>query len=233
LSQPYNTAAFGNYAGTESVASFPAPSAAATDVTDWVLLELRDATTPATVIARRAAFVREDGLIVDLDRVSSVSFKGVATGNYFLVIRHRNHLAIRTSVTLGLDGAMGSNPSPTLYDLTTAQAQAFQNVTITTNAAMKDLGSGVFGMWGGNANANTTVRASGGQAINDYLFILNTVLGGNIGTILGTAGSPVYNSADLNLDGVVRASGGQAINDYLQLVNTILGGNIGNIFTQH
>jgi hypothetical protein len=233
LGQPYNTAAFGNYAGTESVSpGFFTSSVATTDITDWVLLELRDQTTPATVIAKRAAFVREDGVVVDLDGISNVVFGGVANGSYFLVIRHRNHLPIRTAVTIAVDGSLSAT-APALYDMTTAQAQAYQNGAITTNAAMKD-NAGVFSMWGGNANSNTQSRASGGQSINDYLYLANTVLGGNIGLILGPPSSAVvYNSADMNMDGVVRSSGGQSINDYLFLVNTVLGGNIGLIYSQH
>ncbi|MER3499796.1 MAG: hypothetical protein C4308_14840, partial [Chitinophagaceae bacterium] len=226
LTQPYNTAAFGNYAGTESVASgFFTSTGATTDIVDWVLVELRDANTPTTIVTRRAAFIREDGMIVDLDGVSPVAFKGMTSGNYFIAIRHRNHLGIRTASVQLVNGS----ESPVAYDFTTAQSQAYQNTGITTNAAMKDLG-GVFGMWGGNANQNTSIRASGGPTINDYLFLVNTVLGGDIELILNN----VYNSADINMDGIVRASGGgPSINDYLFLVNTILNGDISIILNQH
>lgn len=231
LNQPYNTAAFGNYNGGENVtAGFFTSTGATTDITDWVLLELRDAVTPSTVIARRAAFVREDGLIVDMDGVSAVSFSSVAAGNYFIVVRHRNHLGIRTSVTHAVNG---SGAAPLLYDFTTGQAQAYQNGAIVTNAAMKDLGTGKFGLWGGNANANTTIRANGGAnpAINDYAFLINLTLGGNA-TLLITN---LYSNADLNMDGTVRANGGAnpAINDYAFLINAILGGNATLIISQH
>src|SRR5687768_1537502 len=49
-SQPYNIPAFDNYAGTESVgAGFFAANPA---IVDWILLELRNATSPSTVITR-------------------------------------------------------------------------------------------------------------------------------------------------------------------------------------
>jgi hypothetical protein len=185
--------------------------------------------------------LREDGKIVDLNGIDDVSFKGVSTGNYFLVIRHRNHLGIRSATARALNGALGS-ATPSLYDFTASQSQAFQNTStppIPAQQAMKDLGGGVFGMWGGNANAilsatsNSVVRANGGLAINDYLYLVNTVLGANFNTVLGTPASPVYNSADVNLDGIVRANGGQAINDYVILVNVMLNGNFNLVYTQH
>ena len=244
LSQPYNTAGFGSYAGTESVPAsfFTSNNSVTTDVTDWVLLELRDAVTPSTVVARRAAFVLENGQIVDLDKISPVAFRGVASGNYFLVIRHRNHLGIRTASLQVTNGSLGSIAS-TAYDFTNGQAKAFQNTTtppIPAQPAMKDLSGGtVFGMWGGNTNGatsttgNTTTRTTGALILNDYLYLVNTQLGGNFNTVLGTAGAPVYNNADVNMDGIVRASGALIINDYLFLINTVLLGNSGAVYTQH
>ena len=233
LSQPYSGVPF-SYTGTETVSpGFFTSGVSTTEVSDWVLLELRDATTPATVITRRAAFIREDGRIVELDGVSELSFRNVVPGNYHLVIRHRNHLSIRTATTRTLNGTMGF-VAPALYDFSTGQAQAYQDVAITANTAMKDLGGGAFGMWGGNANGMTTpgfpaVRATGPLAQNDYLYLVTTALGGNVGIIL----SNVYNPADMNMDGQVRATGPLVQNDYLFLITTVLGGDATKIITQH
>jgi hypothetical protein len=224
LNQPFNAAPW-NYAGSESVANgFFTSTGATTDIVDWVLVELHDATTPSTVIARKACFIREDGKIVDLNGTSDPSFTGVGANNYYIVIKHRNHLTIRSSSTVFVNGV-----APVLYDFTTAQSQAFQNAALP-NPAMKDLSGGtVFGMWGGNANSNTSTRASGALSTNDYLYLVNILLGGNTATIL----SNTYSSGDLNLDGAVRASGALTTNDYLILVNIILGGNTANIYTEH
>lgn len=227
LSQPFSGAPW-NYAGTEAVTNgFFASNAAPVndDITDWVLVELHDATTPSTIVARRACFVREDGQLVDLDKSPNITFTGVGANNYYIVVKHRNHLTIRSSSTVFVNGA-----TPVTYDFTTAQSQAYQNGAILTNAAMKDLTGGgtVFGMWGGNANSNISTRASGAIGTNDYLYLVNILLGGNTATILNT-----YSPGDLNLDGQVRASGALTNNDYLILVNIILGGNTANIYTEH
>jgi hypothetical protein len=107
---------------------------------------------------------------------------------------------------------------------------------------MKNLGNGSYAMWLGNVNfapgnpiSNTTVRLTGGEIFNDYLQMLNVVLGGNFTIIVGPPVNPpaVYNNADVNMDGTVRATGGEIFNDYLQILNRVLGGNFTVIFTQH
>jgi hypothetical protein len=85
--QPYSAAPW-NYTGTEAVDTVPV------GVVDWVILELRSDLT--TQVSRRAAFLKSDGSLVDLDGVSSVKFPAVTPGDYYVVVRHRNHLAVMT-----------------------------------------------------------------------------------------------------------------------------------------
>jgi hypothetical protein len=240
LAQPYSSAmnTFFNRSGSiydgvvinETVPNAVVFDVAGTndDIVDWVFLSLQDGTTPATRLQTRAALIQRDGDIVEYDPVGltyiPVKMPIDADGNYHLVIGHRNHLPIRTPVSQLLQDNVTS-----AYNFTTAQAQAFQDGAITSNAAMQDLGGGVFGMWGGNANSNSSVRASGGPAINDYLYLINTALLGDVTNIL----SNVYHTADMNMNGSVRASGGPAINDYLFLINTILSSSVLTIISQH
>jgi len=60
-------------------------------VVDWVFVELRSPGSNTTVVATQAAFVQRDGDVVAKDGVSALPFM-VGAGNYFVVIRHRNHL---------------------------------------------------------------------------------------------------------------------------------------------
>ncbi|MEO6838970.1 MAG: hypothetical protein ABI185_11335, partial [Ginsengibacter sp.] len=118
-SQPYNNTVF-NYSGTENVPS--GFFAAHPDIVDWVLLELRDAASPDNVIATRSAFVKEDGTLVETDGTNpEIIFNDVPFGNYYVAIHHRNHLGIRSSVTIDFTGGSGS------YDFTTAANKAYQN----------------------------------------------------------------------------------------------------------
>ncbi|HEY0109220.1 MAG TPA: hypothetical protein VGB67_06290, partial [Fibrella sp.] len=159
-----------------------------------------------------------DGDVVDLDGRPVLTFGGLPTGSYHLGVKHRNHLGIRSSASQSYT----VNGASVVYDFTTSQAAAYQDPSITTNPAQRDLGGGKFGMHGGNgAKGSTlgqnTVRASGAPAINDYTFLLNT-LGSN------TQVGPIYSDADYNMNGTVRASGAPAINDYTFLLG-VLGSN--------
>jgi hypothetical protein len=99
-------------------------------------------------------------------------------------------------------------------------------------------------MWGGNANgtlndinAYPAVRANGPNSAsnrsNDYLYLINTILGGNVTITLG----PIYSPADVNMDGFIKANGPNSDtnrqNDYLFLINTVLGGSVTKIYNQH
>lgn len=111
LSQPFNAAPW-NYTGTESVSEIPA------DVSDWVLVELRRTSEAAGLFAQQAAFLKKDGSIVSMDGSSPLTFEK-PIGDYFIVIRHRNHLAIMSAATVATDAAGA------LYDFTIAASQAY------------------------------------------------------------------------------------------------------------
>ncbi|MEM7103679.1 MAG: hypothetical protein AAF502_11145 [Bacteroidota bacterium] len=182
-------------------------------ITDWIFLELRDKNNPAAVLETRSALIQKDGDIVDIDGTSEVGFP-VLDDDYFIAIRHRNHLGIRTATAQNL-----SEEFLTFYDFTLGPAQA------NGTNPMADLGSGVWGMYGGNTTGDTFVRATGPPTINDYSNLLN-YLGGPTGIFLD-----VYTSQDINMDGNVRATGPPTINDYSRLLN-ILGLPTNIIFGQ-
>ncbi len=182
-------------------------------ITDWIVLELRDQNNPGLVLETKSALIQKDGDIVDLDGISDVGIP-VLDDDYYIAIRHRNHLGIRTPVDYHL-----TEESSTVYDFTTASSQA------SGTNPMADLGSGIWGMYAGNADGNTMVRATGPPTINDYSNLLN-FLGGPTGII-----SNIYSRQDFNMDGNVRATGPPVINDYSRLLN-VLGTPTNIIFEQ-
>lgn len=139
LSQPFNTSPW-FYTGTETVTSVPA------NVTDWILVELRITTT--TVVDRRVAFIKNDGTLVDLDGVSNIKFPTATAGDYYVVIIHRNHLAVMTSTPITISF------SPTLYDMRTDLSKAFG-----TNS-MKSLVGGYYGTYTADTDGSGTVNAT-------------------------------------------------------------------------
>ena len=123
-----------------TVSSIPA------DIVDWVLVELRDDTT-GSAVADTSAFLHKDGRIVADDGTTNEIILQTTSDstNFFIVIRHRNHLSIMTSTEQLLSDAFS-----VLYDFTTAQSQAFG----TINNPMRQLETGVFGMYCGDANGD-------------------------------------------------------------------------------
>jgi hypothetical protein len=220
LNQPYNTAAFGNYNGGETVLSsfFTSDLTSDRDVMDWVLLELKDGSN--NLVGRRAALVREDGKILDTNGDSLITFPGLGSGTYYITIRHRNHLGISTQSLQTITAkALGvAPPTANSFDFTTET-----DGNIFGTSAAYNVVSGTNVMVCGNANSNTTVRYAGLN--NDPASIL-VYLGGAIGGII----SNVYSANDVNLDGTVRYAG--LNNDPGFLLSNALGGTIGTIVTE-
>ena len=158
LSQPYNDAAFGSYNGGESVAA--GFFALHTNIVDWVLIDLRKPSTglptdaiSSTSIGRKAAFLLNTGILVDLDGTTPLAFDIVKQGAGFIVVRHRNHLAAMSN----------SSPSNTTGFYTndfSALAGAYDNPLITTDQEQQLPSSAKFGLWAGTANKDATVNAS-------------------------------------------------------------------------
>ncbi len=153
LSQPYNTSPY-NYNGTESVSVIPS------EVVDWVYLELRESEAgPPVADGRRAAFIKSDGTIVDLDGISPVK-TDVAEGNYFIVIGHRNHLPVMTVSLQRLDTASA------LYDFSTGVNKYFGNEAAS-------LGNNQFGLFAGDANRSFIITAADYTIVTNNLFTSN------------------------------------------------------------
>jgi hypothetical protein len=88
---------------------------------------------------------------VDLDGVSPVSFANVAAGNYYVVVRHRNHLAVMSASAVAL------SEMSSLYDFTTSQSQGHG-----TNP-MKLVGT-KYTMYAGDGNQSGIVTAADANA---------------------------------------------------------------------
>jgi len=128
INQPFDTPPLSNpspdwyYTGTESVVSIPNAF-----IVDWVLVQLRDAASPAaagpaTTIYTQAAFITNTGQIVDLDGVSPLTFSGSISNNLYAVVWTRNHLGVISANPLVDVGGTFS------YDFSSASGQAFGGV---------------------------------------------------------------------------------------------------------
>ncbi len=114
---------------------------------DWVLVELRETTgnastaTPNKMINRQAAFLKADGSIVGTDGASMITYSGSVTANLYVVIWHRNHLAIMSL------GALTNASGIYTYDFTNQLSKAYLD-------GQKLIGTSVFGMIAGDCDGN-------------------------------------------------------------------------------
>jgi hypothetical protein len=176
LTEPYTGLGYTHIGGggestDQSVFDISGPDA----IVDWVFLELRDKTDFTTIVATRSALLQRDGDVVDIDGVSPVSFALVEAGEYYLVIKHRNHLGVMSASAIAFSG------TTTIVDFTSDLNQTFGGINGTV-----DLGTGKFALYSGDFNRNGQVQNT------DYNAMVLT---------LGTSG---YVSGDFDLNGQVQ-----------------------------
>lgn len=171
LNQPYNVAPW-DYTGSEQLVSMPN-----SDIVDWILIELRETegadstATPDKIIHRQAALLKSDGNIVALDGAGTLSFTGDIQLNLYLVLYHRNHLAVMSATPLVETAGTFS------YDFTNQLSKAYHD-------GQKQIGTGLFGMIGGDCDASGRIYHA-----DKY------------GIWFMQAGSNGYLQSDINLDG--------------------------------
>ena len=114
-------------------------------IVDWIKVELRDKTTPATVLQTRSAILQRDGDIVETDGVSPVFFNSVVSDNYYVTVSHRNHLGVRSSNVVNFDFNV------TTLDFTNTATPIYGNI-LTSNA--------VFQIYSGDTDNSGVINAT-------------------------------------------------------------------------
>jgi hypothetical protein len=183
--------------------SLPIPAGAV----DSINIEIRNTATSPTLRAFAPAWLLTDGTIRNfLDTTKDyVGFPGVPPGDYYVVVSHRNHLAIMSSARSSVDGTV----APPVYDFSTGQGQAYgTNPMIAAGTR--------FAMYAGDVSGGGILYNGPG---NDRALIYVAIGGGNITlTVNG------YLNTDVNLDGTVMYNG--AGNDRAIIYSNIGGGSI-------
>ncbi|NNF57183.1 MAG: cyanophycinase [Rhodothermaceae bacterium] len=149
-------------------------------IVDWVLLELRsgDPMAAQTVVMQMPALLRDDGRVLDVSGASEPALVGLAAGDYYLVVRHRNHLAVMTTAATSF--APGTTTS---YDFTSGMGQAYGTAPMTLAS------DGAAALWAGDGSGDGQVTA---PDFNAY----------SAATAAGAVG---YEASDYTLDGQVTA----------------------------
>jgi len=140
---------------------------------DWILVQVQEGTNSTPIISR-SAFLRHDGYIVATDGSPGVTVPVVEGDDYYLVLKHRNHLSVMSATPVVFLARFTS------YDFTTGPDRCWPGA----NACVR-LGSDAWGMIPGDADGDGDVTPVDRDIVHR------------------SHGKTGYLNADLNLDGVV------------------------------
>lgn len=148
------------------------------DIVDWIIIELRDSKTGTASIDTLAAFLRSDGQVLSVTGDSIITLNtNIPPDNYYVIIRHRNHLSVMTVFPIYLCS------NSYLFDFSESIEQFYgQDAALLIN--------GKYGMYPGDADFNGIVNVA------DYQKYKNNCITANTGFLI----------TDFNLDGIITGS---------------------------
>ncbi len=180
-------------------------------IVDWVLVELRDATTNTTILFSQSALLQRDGDVVGTDGTSNLSFN-TPEGNYYIAVKHRNHLGIMSEVTHLL-----SHTSTTALNFYDGSAKVFGTGGDTSYGMPANTNA----MWAGDANGDGQIvfLNTGAESVEIKQLVLDESAGGPFGSSVFFKPTGYFDE-DVYLDGeVIFLNAG---NDLLPIRDNIL-----------
>ena len=167
-------------------------------IIDWVLIELHKNSYNPNVIslddyrATKSALLQRDGDIVDTDGVSDVTINA-PEGDYYINIRHRNHLGATTK-----DKITFTKDIPTESDFSTIET--FGQEALTT------LSNGKKALWGGSIGTDKIVF-QGPENLPNAIFFDVLTDPENEFSAANYISTKSYSNTDLNMDGATVFQG--------------------------
>jgi NADH:ubiquinone oxidoreductase subunit B-like Fe-S oxidoreductase len=188
-------------------------------IVDWVFVQVRDASNSSVILFKQAALIQRDGDIVDVDGISHITLTGLNAGNYYVSVKHRNHLGVMTANPVYLSS------TPNCVDFTSVNTSLFAYTGSASNASpltgSSRLINGYRALYGGNcsidigSNAHRVV-SYGSLSTSDRALMLSTI--GGTSTLNG------YTIFDCDLNGYARFNGLQP--DRLIILSNLANNNL-------
>ncbi len=177
-------------------------------IVDWMMVELRNATNPSEVVATQSVLIQRDGDVVSAIGDSIINFENIPVTDYYVSIKHRNHLAMYSLYPLHF--------GPTIIpfiDFTNPFTPVMGDVPGVTFAGKR-------AMWSGDINGDAKIIFQGPKNDIFYMFMY-ILLDENNGDFLTNFISSGYTQRDFNMDGAIIYQGPN--NDRSPLLyNTVL-----------
>ena len=171
MDQPYDQSPW-NYNGMENIVSPPA------SMIDWVLIALYDTTginlaTDEALIHRQAALLHNSGNLSGTEGQPFLMFDNHINHNLYVAVYHRNHLPVISAAPITYEKGLF------LIDFSNSANQVYGG-----NDGHKEIVSGTWGMFAGDADANGEINNADESAAWEP-----------------EGGTSGYLPSDLNLDG--------------------------------
>lgn len=168
-------------------------------IVDWIFTEIRSADNPNTVITTRSGLLQRDGDVVDVDGISDLNFPDLTATQFYVVVRHRNHIA-------SMSGLVDGN---TVIDFTKPETPLYTFTTSLTEMNFNGLGQhrskeyNVMALWAGDADSDCSVKKTNKGDDYNVIFMENqrffktSIANGAIG----------YYQGDIDMNGKVKFEG--------------------------
>ncbi len=202
--QPYTD--LNLHQGAEQAASALLDQEGEDAIVDWLLVELRNADNPSQVVASQAVLLQRDGDVVSSDRGDLNLLFDLAAGDYYVAVRHRNHLGVMTTSALAL------SYDPVMVDFSATATPVYGQFARLTDGPVALL-------YAGDATTDKKLISDGPS--NERVLMLSRVLTepGNTSLSLNYLVQG-YNVTDITLDGITIYDGPN--NDVNVLAGNIL-----------
>jgi hypothetical protein len=126
-------------------------------IVDWVFVQIRSKADSSIVLGTRSALMQRDGDIVEMDGTSPLKFADFLPDNFFVSIKHRNHIGIMTANKYAL------SLTPNCIDFTTTSTPLFIQPGKKGNPAPLTgptrIQNGVRTLYAGNCNILTALTS--------------------------------------------------------------------------
>ena len=192
-------------------------------IVDWVFVELRDADDSTIVVDSRSALLQRDGDIVEVDGTSPITFNTIVSTDYFVAVRHRNHLGVMSKTAIPLTQVVST------IDFRSAATPTYVLANDPIYQSQVDVVQGK-ALWAGNALYDDQVIYQG--TANDVNVIYQQVI--------AATGNPFllsfyilsgYHTGDINMDGEVIFQG--TTNDVEYIYQNVINNHNGNALKQN
>jgi hypothetical protein len=199
-------------------------------IVDWVFVELRSSSNPATIVETRVALLQRDGDVVSAeDGINPLRFAGTLPGqSFYVAVKHRNHLGVMSAQSILLsslqtnildfrtitDDQVYDRPGTINYN-----GAEMARFSITSTGGEFQVGTTVNALWAGNTNNDSSIKYQGNG--NDLLTVLSVLINDsqNTSKLYNYSLTRGYFASDVNLDGAVKYQGGS--NESIYILATI------------